>query len=84
MNKTKTTIYKSGNSQAITLQKSILKEAGLNVGDEVSCYADSDGRIILERSDQSFQNRWKKFVEKGGSYEEKEVDWGEPKGRELW
>lgn len=30
MNKSKTTIYKSGNSQSITLQKSILRDAKIN------------------------------------------------------
>ena len=84
MNKTKTTVYKSGNSQAITLQKSILKEAGVNVGDEMYCYVDNDKRIILEKSNQSFKERWESFVEEGGTYNEEEIDLGQPTGRELW
>lgn len=40
MDKKTTKIYKSGNSRAITLQNSILKESGLYVGDEVNYYVD--------------------------------------------
>ena len=84
MNKAKTTVYKSGNSQAITLQKSILREAEVNIGDEMYCYVDENKRIILEKSNQSFKSRWENFVKEGGTYEEEEVDLGKPEGRELW
>ncbi len=84
MKKIKTTIYKSGNSQAITLQKAILEEANLMVGDAVDYYVDSAGRIILEKSAESFQERWALFVEEGGDYDLEEMDWGEPAGREKW
>lgn len=84
MKKTKTTVYKSGNSQAITLQKAILREAEVKVGDEMYCYVDGDKRIILEKSNKSFQERWENFVREGGTYDEEEVDFGEPRGHELW
>lgn len=84
MKNVKTSIYKSGNSQAITLQKAILEAAQLKVGDEINCYVDEAGRIILEKSEESFEERWALFVEEGGSYDEEEVDWGEPAGRERW
>ncbi|MDD2426979.1 MAG: AbrB/MazE/SpoVT family DNA-binding domain-containing protein [Eubacteriales bacterium] len=84
MKKVKTSIYKSGNSQAITLQKSILEEANLKVGDEIDYYVDEVGRIILEKSGDSFEQRWALFVKEDGSYDEEEMDWGEPVGRERW
>jgi len=83
MNKVKTKIYKSGNGQAINLKKSILKESDLKIGDEITYFVDDNGRIILEKSDQSFKNRWRRFVDNGGTYEEKEIDWRESIGREL-
>jgi len=83
MDKVKTKVYKSGNSQAITLQQSILKDAKINIGDEIVCYVEN-GRIILEKNDQSFKTRWDNFIKNGGSYDEKEINWGEPVGRELW
>ncbi|NLC40660.1 MAG: AbrB/MazE/SpoVT family DNA-binding domain-containing protein, partial [Clostridiaceae bacterium] len=44
----------------------------------------SAGRIILEKSAESFQERWALFVEEGGDYDLEEMDWGEPVGREKW
>jgi len=83
MNKAKTKIYKSGNGQAINIKKSILKESGLKIGDEITYFADDNGRIVLKKSDQSFKNRWRRFVDNGGTYDEEEIDWGESIGREL-
>jgi len=83
MNKAETTIYKSGNGQAINLKKSILEESDLHIGDEITYFVDDNGRIILEKSDQSFKNRWRRFVDNGGTYDEEEINWGDPVGREL-
>lgn len=84
MDKKTTKIYKSGNSQAITLQNSILKESDLLVGDEVNYYVDDKNRIIITKKEKSFEERWTEFIENGGTYEEEEIDWGKSVGRELW
>lgn len=84
MDKKTTKIYKSGNSQAITLQNSILNESDLHVGDEVNYYVDNKNRIIITKKEKSFEDRWNEFVENGGTYNEEELDWGKPVGRELW
>lgn len=83
MDKIESKVYKSGNSHAIILQKPILKEAEISVGDKVSSYVDNQGRIIIEKKEISFQERWNTFLDSGGTYEE-EIDWGSPSGREIW
>lgn len=84
MSEKTTRIYKSGNSQAITLQNSILKESDLHVGDEVNYYVDSKNRIIITKKEKSFEERWNEFIQNGGTYDEEELDWGKSAGRELW
>ena len=61
----------------------LFKDAKINIGDEIVCYVEN-GRIILEKNDQSFKTRWDDFVKNGGTYDEKEISWEEPVGRELW
>lgn len=84
MKKAQTKVYKSGNSQAIILKKSILQEAQIKIGDEVNYYVDQNNRIILEKNSDSFQEKWHDFVNEGGTYYEKELDWNESAGREVW
>lgn len=78
MDKIKTRIYKHRNSQAITLHKSILKSAKINIDDEVICYVENE-RIIIEKHSPDLQKHW----ENGLIYDEKEYYWDKPVGREL-
>lgn len=84
MDKAESKVYRMGNNHAIILQESLLKEAELSVGDVVSCYVDYQGRIIIEKTEKSFQELWDEFVDSGGTYDEEELDWGKPVGREVW
>jgi antitoxin component of MazEF toxin-antitoxin module len=44
-------VYLSGNSPVMTLDKDLLRASGLSLGDEVSQYA-TDGRVLLLRGDK--------------------------------
>jgi len=80
-----TKIQKWGNSQGLRLAKQVLESAHLSVGDDVAVTA-RDGLIVIAparriRGKQSLQELVSR-IPKG--YKAKEMDWGEPVGREVW
>ncbi len=78
-------VQKWGNSQGIRLSKGLLSEARLAVGDELDV-AVSDGKIVLIPV-QRVRGRLKleELVSRiPDEYEPAEVDWGAPRGEEVW
>ena len=72
-----------GNSQAVRLPREILKEADLNINDEVDIKV-QNGIIMLSkiRRHRSLEER---AAEYGGMLNlNGEFDWGEEVGQEVW
>lgn len=76
-------VVRNGNSQAITLNKKILQEAGLSIGDNLNVEV-KDGEIKFTKNDKSIIEEIHNFYLNGGYYDEEEIDFGEPVGREIW
>ncbi|CUT97050.1 conserved hypothetical protein [Staphylococcus capitis] len=76
-------VIRSGNSQAITLNKTILNEAGLNIGDNLSVEV-KDGEIKFTKKNKSIIDEIHDFYRNGGYYDEEEIDFGKSVGRESW
>lgn len=85
-----TNIKKWGNSQGILLSKKLLNSVGIT--DPINHPVDvdvEDDKIIIHKIDSKltikdlFKNfdREKYFKENSGN---REIDWGEPVGREVW
>ena len=80
-----TKVQKWGNSQGLRFPKTILEEAQIHVGDEVSVTV-QDGKIIVETVNR-VRNAYdlKKLVSRiPKDYRGEEVDWGRPIGKEEW
>jgi antitoxin MazE len=80
-----TKVQKWGNSQGLRLAKQVLEEARISVGDLVDV-STRDGVIVIAptrrvRGKQSLQELVSRIPK---SYKTKEVEWGEPVGREVW
>lgn len=80
-----TRIQKWGNSQGIRFPKTILEEANISVGDEITLSV-HEGAIIVEparktRGKYQIQDLVAQMPE---DYEVEEVSWGAPQGREVW
>ncbi|AKL93503.1 putative addiction module antidote (plasmid) [Staphylococcus capitis subsp. capitis] len=75
-------VIKNGNSQAITLNKNVLNESGLNIGDSLSVEV-NDGEIKFTKNNKSIIDEIHDFYRNGGYYDEEEIDFGDSVGREL-
>jgi antitoxin MazE len=80
-----TKIQKWGNSQGLRLGKQVLEEARIAVGDSVDVAA-RDGVIVIApvkriRGKQSLQELVSRIPR---NYKTGELDWGRPRGREVW
>ena len=80
-----TRIQRWGNSQGLRLAKQVLEDACISVGDDVDVTA-RDGMIVIApvrrvRGKQSLQELVSRIPR---NYEAREIDWGEPVGREVW
>lgn len=78
-------IQKWGNSQGLRLTKSILKDAEIEVGDEVDISI-KNGDIIISparkcRGRHSLSDLVAQIPE---DYRPEELDWGKPVGKEIW
>jgi antitoxin MazE len=78
-------IQKWGNSQGIRLKKSLLADAQIDVGDDVNIQV-KDGTLIVT-PEKRIRDRHKiedlvARIPKG--YQNREVGWGKPTGREVW
>jgi len=80
-----TKIQKWGNSQGLRLGKQVLVDARIAVGDSVDVAA-RDGVIVIApvkriRGKQSLQDLVSRIPR---NYKTGELDWGRPRGREVW
>ena len=80
-----TRIQKWGNSQGIRIARHLLKEAQIELGDEVNISV-QDGALIISPL-KNIRGRYKLedlVKEIPADYQAEEVDWGEPVGKEVW
>jgi antitoxin MazE len=80
-----TKIQKWGNSQGLRVSKEILKDAQINLGDEVQVSA-RNGRIVVEPITK-IRGRYKLkdlLAKIPKNYRANELDWGTPVGKEAW
>ena len=80
-----TKIQKWGNSQGLRLGKQVLEEARIAVGDLVDVAA-RDGVIVIApvkriRGKLSLRDLVSRIPK---DYKTREIDWGRPRGREVW
>ncbi len=80
-----TKIQKWGNSQGLRLGKQVLEDARIAVGDSVDVAA-RDGVIVIApvkrmRGKRSLQELVSRIPR---NYKTGEIDWGKPRGREVW
>jgi antitoxin MazE len=80
-----TKVKKWGNSQGMRFPKFLLKEAHIDVGDDVNISI-KEGKIIIEPvKKRSKKYHIKELVAKmPKDYKPEEVDWGSPAGKEEW
>jgi len=80
-----TKVQRWGNSQGLRLAKQVLEEARISVGDPVDV-STRDGVIVIipvrrVRGRLSLQELVSRIPK---NYKSKEVEWGEPVGKEDW
>ena len=80
-----TRIQKWGNSQGLRLPKEILAQAGIHLGDEVEVDT-ANGVITLTpmRRVRGALRLEELLARVPTDYEPDEIDWGPPRGREVW
>lgn len=77
-----TTIQKWGNSQGIRIPKVILDSVQLKENEEVAMIAEN-GKIIIEKAKKR-KTIVELFEGYKGDYQPEEIDWGSPRGDEVW
>lgn len=77
-----TTIQKWGNSQGIRIPKFLLEALNWSGNEELTVSA-KDDKIIIERADKR-KNINELFYGFNEEYYPEDVDWGKPKGDEIW
>ena len=82
---TTTTITKWGNSQGIRLNKALLETVNLTENDLVNIIVD-DGKLIIMKAEvkQPRKTIQELFEGYNNNHIATEIDWGEPKGDEVW
>ncbi len=78
-----TTIQKWGNSQGIRIPKSILENLSWNENEQIMILVDN-GKLIMKKAKEKRKNIKELFKDYNGNYKTSEIDWGEPKGNEIW
>jgi len=80
-----TTIQKWGNSQGVRLPKNILENANMLETFEVEIISEKNNIIIrpltVKKKHKCIQELFAGYDEE---YKTKEIDWGSPKGDEIW
>jgi antitoxin MazE len=88
-----TAIVKWGNSQGIRLPKTFLQNINLSENDKVDVLMENKTIIIKRATDKKHFTTKERLMEFYGKNKEvivmntkkqKEVDWGDPIGKELW
>ena len=77
-------IQKWGNSQGIRIPRVVLDTVKWSENEQIVIIVD-DGKVILEKANQFNRKNIKElFKDYKENYEPTEIDWGEPKGAEIW
>lgn len=82
MAKTLSSIFKIGNGQAISVNKTVLNQAGLEIGDNLEVDI-QDGVVTFTKKEKSIKDEIQDFYRNGGRYEEEEIDFGQSIGKEI-
>ena len=85
MKKMTTTIQKWGNSQGIRIPKMLLDSVNWSENEQIVIIADN-GKLVIEKAKEHKRKNIKELFKdyKEEDYEPIEIDWGEPKGEEIW
>lgn len=78
-----TTIQKWGNSQGVRIPKILLDTVKWADNEKIMIVVDN-GKLIIEKAKNKRKNIKELFADYKENYEPIEVDWGEPKGAEIW
>ena len=80
-----TKIQKWGNSQGLRISRDLLEHAHLSVGDEVDVEV-KDGVIVVVPIQQVRGKHSLRKLVNGipKDFKQKEIEWGEPVGKEVW
>lgn len=80
-----TKVQKWGNSQGLRLNKQVLEDTHISVGDEVNVTS-RDGVIVISPIRRiRGKVELKELVSRiPRNYKGEEIDWGKPVGREAW
>jgi antitoxin MazE len=78
-----TQVSKWGNSLAVRIPRTIVREARLAEGDRLSLDLAGDGSIVLRSGRRKYSLKQLVAGIKPGN-RHRETDWGTPKGKEAW
>lgn len=79
-----TTIQKWGNSQGVRIPKILLDSVNWSENEKIVIIV-NNGKLVIEKANEHKRKTIKELFENyNGDYEPTEVDWGEPKGEEIW
>jgi antitoxin MazE len=78
------TIQKWGNSQGIRIPRYILDAVKFGTDETVEIDVTADGKIVIKKAERRRKNIEELFEGFDGNYNEKEVDFGRPVGKEAW
>ncbi len=79
-----TTIQKWGNSQGVRIPKILLDSVNWSENEKIVIIV-NNGKLVIEKANEHKRKTIKELFENyNGDYEPTEIDWGEPKGEEIW
>ena len=79
-----TTIQKWGNSQGVRIPKILLDSVNWSENEKIVIIV-NNGKLVIEKANKNKKKTIKELFENYNSdYEPTEIDWGEPKGEEIW
>ena len=79
-----TTIQKWGNSQGIKIPKMVLDSVNWSENEQIIIIVDN-GKLVIEKAKEHKRKNIKElFKDYKEDYKPIEIDWGEPKGEEIW
>ena len=79
-----TTIQQWGHSKGIRIPKMLLDSVNWSENEQIEIKVDN-GKLIIEKTkDRKRKNIKELFKNYKRNYEPEKIDWGEPKGEEIW
>lgn len=78
-----TAIQKWGNSQGIRLPKALLDTVNWNENEQITIIVE-EGKLVIEKAKNKRKNIKELFADYKEEYKPVDIDWGEPKGEEIW